>query len=476
MVDCKWEKKRLGIRDWRLDKGLGFSGQGTGTEDCQSLTFQSLIPNPQSLVSLGDRFALSSGLMEITYDTGAKVILQGPVTYSVETNGGYLSVGKLTGKLETRGEGRGTGGECPVHPSSFILPPSANPPSLISNPFVIRTPTATVTDLGTEFGVEVTRSRQCQLRVFQGRVVLQTGGSDGIAPQTIELGKNEAASVQAQGAVTRYAGAAAESSAMATLFVRDLPKRGDRTRNPIDATPGLLYHLDAALGVVTNARGGVTDWTDQSKNRYAFRGTLGNTLVSLVASEPSFNGRPVVRNTSTNVELLRFYVATAPRSVIIVEKTTRSGANGGIWGCNAADRDRGVMDLGIRRDNLPHWRNGNGNDWAFDGRLYVNGVATLIQPDGAPGILEAYNANPPEPVFYRTSLFGYSRTDDSGRWWWQGDIAEVAAFDRVLTEAERASIVGYLGTKYRIATPFASSERGEPASSANKTNAKEKSP
>ena len=38
--------------------------------------------------------------MEITYDTGAKVILQGPVTYEVETNGGYLAVGKLTGKLE----------------------------------------------------------------------------------------------------------------------------------------------------------------------------------------------------------------------------------------------------------------------------------------------------------------------------------------------------------------------------------------
>ena len=37
------------------------------------------IRNPKSLVSLGDKFALASGLMEITYDTGAKVILQGPV-------------------------------------------------------------------------------------------------------------------------------------------------------------------------------------------------------------------------------------------------------------------------------------------------------------------------------------------------------------------------------------------------------------
>ena len=93
--------KGLGIRDWGLERSW--------TENHQSSTFQSLIPNPQSLVSLGDKFALASGLMEITYDTGAKVILQGPVTYEVESNGGYLAVGKLTGKLEKRGRGRDEG-------------------------------------------------------------------------------------------------------------------------------------------------------------------------------------------------------------------------------------------------------------------------------------------------------------------------------------------------------------------------------
>ena len=106
MVDCKWEKKELGIRDW-------------GSEDRKSC--QSLISNPQSLVSLGDKLTLASGLMEITYNTGAKVILQGPVTYEVEANGGYLSIGRLTGKLGKRSEGRGTRGEKSVLSSSFIL-------------------------------------------------------------------------------------------------------------------------------------------------------------------------------------------------------------------------------------------------------------------------------------------------------------------------------------------------------------------
>ena len=59
------------------------------------------------VVPLGRKYELASGLMEITYDTGAKVILQGPVTYEVESkNGGFLPVGKLTGKVITaNGEG-----------------------------------------------------------------------------------------------------------------------------------------------------------------------------------------------------------------------------------------------------------------------------------------------------------------------------------------------------------------------------------
>ena len=76
--------------------------------------------------------------MEITYDTGAKVILQGPATYEVESNGGFLLVGKLTGKLEKRREERqrdeGTNYRLIVsiiiHPSSVIPSASALPPPL----------------------------------------------------------------------------------------------------------------------------------------------------------------------------------------------------------------------------------------------------------------------------------------------------------------------------------------------------------
>ena len=120
--------------------------------------------NGGSRVSLGQKCQLASGLMEITYDTGAKVILQGPVTYEVEANGGYLAVGKLTGKLEKKGSGvRGQGAETRNQKSP-------DPPSLTPYPFVIRTPTATVADLGTEFGVEVNRDGVTEAHVFVGAV------------------------------------------------------------------------------------------------------------------------------------------------------------------------------------------------------------------------------------------------------------------------------------------------------------------
>ena len=96
--------------------------------------------------------------MEITYDTGAKVILQGPVTYEVESaRGGYMSVGKLT--AEWRGGGKRSGDK---------RPNQAPGPTY---PFVVRTPTATVTDLGTEFGVEVDAAGVTRSHVFQGKVI-----------------------------------------------------------------------------------------------------------------------------------------------------------------------------------------------------------------------------------------------------------------------------------------------------------------
>jgi len=198
-------------------------------------------------VSLGRRYALSSGLMEITYHSGAKVILQGPVTYKVDSPaGGFLSLGKLTAKLEKKGEGRGEsknkgsevggrgsevggqrsekvvsgqwsvasetklpspasgrgaggeGGQQSENVASETNPKSqiSNPQSLFPNPFVIRTPTATITDLGTEFGVEVRDSGVTSAHVFRGIVELTTTAHRNSPSQTVRLSADESAEVE----------------------------------------------------------------------------------------------------------------------------------------------------------------------------------------------------------------------------------------------------------------------------------------
>ena len=100
--------------------------------------------------------------------------------------GGFLSLGKLTARVETKGEGgRGKAEEADNQKSEirnqkspFPLPPS---------PFVVRTPTAIVTDLGTEFGVEVGKRAPRTSHVFRG-VGEGAGGLPTMARRTASAG------------------------------------------------------------------------------------------------------------------------------------------------------------------------------------------------------------------------------------------------------------------------------------------------
>ncbi len=139
----------------------------TGMDDCVWIDTD-YAPFHDRVVQ-GDKFMLKSGLMEITYYTGAKVILQGPCSYEVEsTVGGYLSLGKLTAKVEKKAEGIAKT-EVP-RPKTQDPLSSSHFPLLPSPLFTIKTPTAIVTDLGTEFGVEVKPDKSTDVCVFRGIV------------------------------------------------------------------------------------------------------------------------------------------------------------------------------------------------------------------------------------------------------------------------------------------------------------------
>ena len=147
-----------------VDPTMEVVGKITGMVDCNWADPQTATIDGANVL-LGRKYALSSGLMEITYRTGAKVILQGPVTYGVESrNGGFLAIGKLTGKVEVEA----------------------------AKGFSVRTPTATVVDLGTEFSVEVRPDQTTDVHVVRGAVEAVRDGRTGGVPAREHLVAGEA--------------------------------------------------------------------------------------------------------------------------------------------------------------------------------------------------------------------------------------------------------------------------------------------
>jgi hypothetical protein len=182
-------------------------GRITGMVDCKWSDVSAGAFNGEQ-VPLGRKYALASGLLEITYDTGAKVILQGPVSFDVETrNGGFLSIGKLTGKVEAK-QARGLS---------------------------VRTPSATVTDLGTEFGVEVDTQDGTTSHVFRGSVRVQVVAADGRAEgHGRVLRENESARVQS-GTERKIVIVHAPKP---SHFVREIPKRKINVFDLVDVVAG----------------------------------------------------------------------------------------------------------------------------------------------------------------------------------------------------------------------------------------------
>lgn len=160
---------------------------------------------PQYPITLGDTIALRSGLLEIAYDTGARVILQGPVRYKVDSaTGGHLSIGKLTACVENAANH-------PLSSSHYSL-------------FAVTTPTAVVTDLGTEFGVEVNGQGDTQSYVFRGKVRVQALASHGkVAPAAEVLHQSDSARIS-RTTVEQTPRISVARSTVASAFVREIPR------------------------------------------------------------------------------------------------------------------------------------------------------------------------------------------------------------------------------------------------------------
>ncbi|MBN1394365.1 MAG: hypothetical protein JW959_05035 [Pirellulales bacterium] len=223
-----------------------FVGRVTGMKNCRWSD-----ANTQTVIGasapLGREYALASGLMEITYSSGARVILEGPCTYKVESSaGGFLERGKLTAKIRTQSSNLRTQSSKPF--------PLSSPSSPL---FCVRTPTAVVADLGTEFGVEVDENGDTISHVFQGSVKVRT--VDEHSWKEVLLRQNEWARVE-------KSGAGLDGGAPRIVIVKELaaaPKFVRRMSKPVSVSGGYdggydPYDASPPPGQSTWLNGGAT--------------------------------------------------------------------------------------------------------------------------------------------------------------------------------------------------------------------------
>lgn len=190
---------------------MEFIGRITGMIDCR-WTHPESETTEGGYVALGRHFSLVAGLLEITYENGAKVVLQGPCRFHANSHdGGYLEIGKLTANVEKRAEsGRGP------KAARFHSSPTSR-----GGWFAIRTPTAIISDLGTEFGVTVEESGASQADVFRGKIQVRLVAHEEEHERTVVVEENQSARI-APGTSRRIN--VIRGSSSQHVYVRQMPK------------------------------------------------------------------------------------------------------------------------------------------------------------------------------------------------------------------------------------------------------------
>ena len=100
-----------------------------------------------------NKIDLESGLIELTYQSGVQIVIEGPAHYTITGDQhGMLEYGKLVANVPKGAEG-----------------------------FTVDYPMGKVVDLGTEFGVDLPKNGDLSVGVFKGKVELHSKGSKHVA-------------------------------------------------------------------------------------------------------------------------------------------------------------------------------------------------------------------------------------------------------------------------------------------------------
>jgi chitodextrinase len=216
--------------------------------------------------------------------------------------------------------------------------------------------------------------------------------------------------------------------------------------------PGLRLWLRADLGVIKNSAGAISRWLDLAAGNHAFQDDDLNARPLAVAAPLGMNGRPVVRFDGVD-DVLRLpdAMSGATAGELIVVTRLKDFSN----------PYSSLAHFGSGYANI-YYQNGDvGNDFGTADQAAYPGPGLVVLT--APHLLDASVSNAGESIlrfngieqvrvsgqtvaFRPDPLLGSDYYAD----FYNGDIAEVLVYDRVLTAVERDAVQTSLVTKYGI--------------------------
>ncbi len=212
-----------------------------------------------------------SGCAEVTFDCGARVVVEGPALFALENSGrANLAIGRVVAYVPRAARG-----------------------------FTIVSPSVTVVDLGTEFGLDIDAAGSAEVQVFQGRVEAQP---------TAARAKGRPLLIEVSG-LARFDtqnGQIASPPLQATKFVRRVEDRAGRPALILveeggSFAPGNLATLPGAWAFAKNVLSGFP----QHRIEYLTDGRYGNPQSWISAEDgPSFAG--VVLSGPSRIDSIAF--------------------------------------------------------------------------------------------------------------------------------------------------------------------------
>ena len=208
----------------------------------------------------GAKIALAAGLAEVAFDDGARVILEGPAEFIVDDAArGTLQHGRLSARVPKMAVG-----------------------------FAVQSPHAKVIDLGTEFGMCVAETGHTTVRVFDGRVRVETlvNSESNEKPSTQEMIAGQGLSIAVSGTVS------VEESQGDDRFVRRMPPVAAKDLDAFAKTV-LQSHPIAYWRPTPGLKMGAIDVTGNEHHARVGRGKADGTNVCrylFAADHPQLTG------------------------------------------------------------------------------------------------------------------------------------------------------------------------------------------